>query len=186
MKGKMTITGGSALRQSRPLLTLTASCVLLLTTACGANSPKEAGGTPPAATGLRQTNASARADTSKIDACALVTRAEAAEVLGEIKGEAETRTGLHDEKRCGYSNTNGNEISFGVYGADFWESKRAASEGLAAEDIPGLGEEAFSVRRGTTVQLYARKGGVILDVNSTAGKEAARRIAEKALARIPE
>ena len=189
MKGRVIINAGSVRRRTRFFLTLAAASALLLAAACGADSPKETGGTSPAANSSRQTsaggNAAARTDTSKIDACALVTKAEAAEVLGEIKGGAETRTGLHDEKRCGYSNTNGNEVSFGVYGADFWESKRTAAEGLAAEDIPGLGEEAFSVTRGTTVQLYARKGGVILDVNSTAGKDAARRIAQKALARIP-
>lgn len=180
------------MKQSRFLLTLVASCALLLTIACGADSPKETGGSSTAPLGSKQTGAggsatttAAGADTSKIDACSLVTKAEAAQVLGEIKREAETRTGLHNEKRCGYSNMSGGEVSFGLYGADLWESKRTAAEGLDTEDLSGLGEEAFSVRRGTTHQLYARKGGVILDVNSTAGKEAARRVAEKALARIP-
>jgi hypothetical protein len=177
------------MKQSDSLLTLAASCALLLTIACGADSSKEPNGSTPVPATSRQANAGGSAtviaDTSKIEACSLVTKAEAAQVLGEIKGEAETRTGLHNEKRCGYSNMNGNEVSFGVYGADLWESKRTASEGLDTEDLSGLGEEAFSVKRGTTVQLYARKGSTILDVNSTAGKEAARRVAEKALARIP-
>jgi hypothetical protein len=178
------------MKQSGPLLTLAASCALLLTVACGADSSKERVGSSPAPAASKQTDAgggatAASVDTSKIDACALVTKAEAAQVLGEIKGEAQTRAGLHDEKRCGYSNMNGGEVSFGVYGANFWESKRMAAEGLDTENLSGLGEEAFSVKRGTTVQLYARKGGIILDVNSTAGKEAARRMAEKALDRIP-
>ena len=178
------------MKYSGSLLTLAASCALLLTVACGTNSSKETMDSSAAPTASKQKSAggsvpTAGADASKIDACALVTKAEAAQVLGEIKREAETRTGLHDEKRCGYSNTNGNEVSFGVYGANFWESKRMAAEGLDTEDLAGLGEEAFSVKRGTTVQLYARKGGIILDVNSTAGKEAARRMAEKALDRIP-
>jgi hypothetical protein len=179
------------MKHSGPLLTLAASCLLLLAVACGADSPRETGGPSAAPPGSKQTSAggnaatTAGADTSKIDACALVTKAEAAQALGEIKGDAETRTGLHDEKRCGYSNTNGGEVSFGVYGANLWESKRMAAEGLDAEDLAGLGEEAFSVKRGTTVQLYVRKKGVVLDVNSTAGKEAARRMAAKALDRIP-
>lgn len=177
------------MRQSSCLLTLAASCVLLLTISCGTNSSKETAGSSSAPVAPKQTNVGGNAttastDTSKIDACALVTKAEAAQVLGEIKGEAETRTGLHNEKRCGYSNMNGNEVSLGVYDADLWESKRTASEGLETEDLSGLGQEAFSVKRGTTVQLYVRKGGIILDVNSTAGKEAARRMAEKALQRI--
>ena len=178
------------MKQSRFLLTLAASCALLLTISCGTNSPKETAGSSPTSLESKQANAggsapTASVDTSKIDACALVTKAEAAQALGEIKGGAQTRAGLHDEKRCGYSNMNGGEVSFGVYGANFWESKRMAAEGLDTEDLSGLGEEAFSVKRGTTVQLYARKGGIILDVNSTAGKEAARRMAEKALDRIP-
>ena len=179
------------MKYSGPLLTLAASCLLLLTIACGSDSTKETSGSSTAPLESKQTSAGGNAtmttgaDTSKIDACSLVTKAEAAQVLGEIKREAETRTGLHDEKRCGYSNMNGNEVSFGVYSANFWESKRMAAEGLNTEDLAGLGEEAFSVKRGTTVQLYVRKKGFVLDVNSTAGKEAARRMAEKALDRIP-
>jgi hypothetical protein len=178
------------MKQSRALSILAASCLLFLMIACGTNSPKETSGSSSSTPASKQTKAggnakSSAADTSRIDPCALVTKAEAAQALGEIKNEAETRTGLHNEKRCGYSNMNGGEVSFGVYGADLWESKRMAAEGLDTEDLVGLGEEAFSVKRGTTVQLYVRKEGVVLDVNSTAGKEAARRMAEKALDRIP-
>ena len=174
-----------AMKKRSLLLTLAGALCLFLTIACGANSSKETSDSKQTPPETKQAsvniNQKAAADTSKIDPCALVNRAEAAQVLGEIKGEAETRTGLHNEKRCSYSNMNGSEVSFGVYGADFWESTRTASEGLDNEELRGLGEEAFSVRRGTTVQLYVRKGDVILDVNSTAGKEAARRMAEKAL-----
>ena len=178
------------MKQSSSLLTLAASGMLLLMLACSATSSKDGNVySPTASPASKQTGASgnttSNADTSKIDPCALVTKAEAMQVLGEIKNDAETRTGLHNEKRCGYSNMNGNEVSFGVYGADLWESKRTASQGLDTEDLSGLGEEAFSVRRGTTHQLYVRKGGAILDINSNAGKETASRLAEKALARMP-
>ena len=177
------------MKQSKVLSILATSCLLFLMIACGANPSNVTSGSASPTPAPKQTNAgssntTASADTSKIDPCALVTKAEAAQALGEIKNEAEVRTGLHNEKRCGYTNMNGGEVSFGVYGADLWESKRTAAEGLDTEDLSGLGEEAFSVRRGTTHQLYARKAGVILDVNSTAGKEAARRIAEKALSRM--
>lgn len=178
------------MKQSRFGSVLIMSCLLLLMIACSTNSPKESVGNSSAVPTMSKQpnggdNPTVSADPSKFDACALLTRAEAAQVLGEIKNDAEIRTGLHNEKRCGYSNMNGGEVSLGVYGADLWESKRMASEGLDSEDLSGLGEDAFSVRRGTTTQLYIRKGGVILDVNSTAGKDAARRVAERALPRIP-
>lgn len=166
---------------------LAASCGLLMMIACGSSSKENVGSTqttPPSSSTNAGGNGTPSADLSKIDICSLVTKAEAGLIMGEIKGGAETSTGLHNEKRCSYSNMNGNNVSFGVYSADFWEMKRMAAKGLDTEELSGLGQEAFSVRRGGEHQIYVRKEAVVLEVNSSGGREMTKRIAEKALSRL--
>lgn len=52
-------------------------------------------------------------------------------------------------------------------------------------DLPGLGEEAFAVKRGTTYEIYVRKGVLILEVSSTVGADSTTEFAERAVKQLP-
>ena len=55
-----------------------------------------------------------------INPCALISKAEAESVLGEIKGEPKADTGLLNEKECRYETVQGQNLVVRIHGADRW------------------------------------------------------------------
>jgi hypothetical protein len=117
--------------------------------------------------------------------CALMTKAEVAVIFGELKGEPKPDTGLLEEKQCGYQNVKGSWLKLSVYPSDRWGMRKFIVSEMNPENIPGLGEEAFAVKRETNAEVYVRKGEWILEVRSNSERAIAQKIAEVAVKKMP-
>ena len=130
---------------------------------------------------LAAANAMKAAD--EVEACGLVSKSEAAAALGEIKGEATSKAGLRGNK-CSYDNMEGAWGTIEVYPAEaHWDLMKNMA--IEVQDVAGLGEAAFSAKRGNTRQVYVKKGGTMIEVDSSAGLEAAQKLAAIAVKRMP-
>ena len=123
------------------------------------------------------------AEPKPADPCSLLSKAEAAAVIGEIKGEPASKDGLRG-KKCSYHNMQGAWVTIEVYSAEaHWDLiKNMASD---VQDLTGLGDAAFSAKRGDTRQVYVKKGASMIEADSSAGMDAARKIAASAVKRLP-
>lgn len=122
--------------------------------------------------------------TGEVEACALVTRSEAAALLGGLREEPRPDTGLQGERECHYVNERGARLSVSVYGAERWGLQKGIVSEMDPQDVPGLGDEAFAVKRGSDTEVYVRKGTLMIEVRGSAGMAASRGIAEKAAGRL--
>ncbi len=115
--------------------------------------------------------------------CSLLSKTEAAAVMGEIKGEPASKDGLRGRK-CSYDTMQGAWVTIEAYPAEaHWDLiKNMATD---AQDLAGLGEAAFSAKRGATRQVYVKKGASMMEVDSSAGMDAAQKIAAIAVKRLP-
>lgn len=129
-------------------------------------------------------HALAQTDSKPPDPCSLMTKAEAAAVMGEIKGEPRAKDGLRNQK-CTYYNMKGAWITIEVYPAGpHWDLLKQLA--IEVQDLTGLGDAAFSAKRGVdTRQVYVKKGALMVEVESSAGMEAAQKVAEIAAKRLP-
>ena len=126
----------------------------------------------------------AHADSKAPDACALLTKADAASAIGEIKGEAKSKDGLRG-KKCTYDNIKGAWVAVEVFSADaHWDLLKNMA--LDVQALAGLGDEAFTAKRGVdTRQVYLKKGALMVVVDSSAGLDAAQKLAAAAVKRLP-
>jgi hypothetical protein len=123
------------------------------------------------------------ADPKFPDPCSLLSKAEAAAAMGEVKGEPASKDGLRG-KKCSYDNMAGAWVSIEVYSAEaHWDLMKNMS--LDVKDLTGLGDAAFSAKRGDTRQVYVKKGASMIEVDSSAGLEAAQKVAAIAAKRLP-
>ena len=120
----------------------------------------------------------------EINPCALISKAEAVSVLGEIKGEPKADIGLLNEKECRYETVQGQNLVVRIHGADRWGLKKGEVSEMKPAAIAGLGDEAFSVQRGTTCEIYVRKGEVIVEVNATMSRDVAQKFAALIVSRL--
>lgn len=123
------------------------------------------------------------AQTPSVDPCSLLSKEDLTSVLGEIKEGPKAKEGLMKEKRCEWTNMSGSWLSLSVYTSDSWGLKKGSANNPV--DVKGLGEEAFSDKRGTDAELYVRKGQSILEVRTSAGSEVAKKVAEIAIRKVP-
>ena len=119
---------------------------------------------------------------AELDPCSLVPKAEVAKIIGEIK-EVKTTEGLRQNKQCDYTNMEGSWLKVTVYSAEHWDVVKMAALDPAA--VSGLGEEAYAAKRGTTREVYVRKGKLMLEVTSTVGADATQKIATAATKQLP-
>lgn len=126
------------------------------------------------------------AEPDKCGACKLVTKAEMAAVMGELKGEAKCDTGIRpSEVTCNYDNMEGSWVKIRLYkqtAEGFSLAKNLLPNGSTA--LPGLGDEAFWAKVGTDIEVFIRKGDKVLEVDSCGGLKFAKPVAEKAFARL--
>ena len=118
-----------------------------------------------------------------VDPCTLVEQADVARILGEIKEGPNPKEGLLKEKGCEWTNMSGSWLSVSVASAEQWGLKKGMANSPAA--LKGLGEEAFSDKRGTTAEIYARKGKWMIEVRTSAGSDAAKKTAALAIQKLP-
>ena len=103
--------------------------------------------------------------------------------MGEIKGEPTSKDGLRG-KKCSYDNSKGAWVSIEAYSAEVhWEMMKNMA--LEVQEVTGLGDAAFTAKRGPTRQIYVKNGAWMLEVDSSAGLDAAERIAAIAVKRLP-
>jgi hypothetical protein len=119
-----------------------------------------------------------------VDACALVTAAEVKAILGELREPAKRETGLQKEKECHYLDADGQNVTLSVYSASRWGMQKGIVSEMDPHDEPGLGDEAFSVKRGSATEMYVKKGNLVLEVRGSAGMAVTRAMAEKAAKRL--
>ena len=129
------------------------------------------------------TGADAQTDSKPSEPCSLMSKAEAAAVMGEIKGDPTSKDGLRG-KKCRYDNMQGAWMTLEVYSAEaHWDLlKNMAIDG---QELSGLGEAAFSAKRGDTRQVYVKKGAAMIEVDSSAGIDAAKKAAAIATKHLP-
>ena len=122
------------------------------------------------------------AEPAPIDPCSLLSKAEAAQIMGEIKGEPRSKDALRG-KKCAYDNMEGAWITVEVYPAEaHWDLLK--NLGIDVQEVTGLGDAAFSAKRGDTRQVYVKKGPSMIEVDSSAGMEAAQKVAAIAVKRL--
>jgi hypothetical protein len=119
------------------------------------------------------------------DPCALVPKAEVEKIIGELKTPPKPDTGPQKEKECNYENVGGTWLKVSIYSSERWGMQKGIVSEMNPTDIVGLGEEAYSVKRGSSMEVYVRKGALILEVSSTVGSEKARKFAEAAIKQLP-
>jgi hypothetical protein len=119
----------------------------------------------------------------EMNPCTLVPKEELAKIIGEIKEGPIPKEGMMKEKECQWTNMSGSWLSIAVYSADKWGLKKGS--GNDPKDVTGLGEEAFTDKRGTDAEIYVRKGKWILEVRTSSGSANARKVAEYAVAKMP-
>lgn len=125
----------------------------------------------------------AQTATQAPDPCALLSQAELVAVMGEIKGEPASKDGLRG-KKCSYNNMKGAWVSIEIYSAEaHWDLMKNLA--LDVQEVKGLGDDAFSAKRGETRQVYVKKGTFMIEVDSSAGMEAAQKAAAAAVQRLP-
>lgn len=123
------------------------------------------------------------AQATEPDPCTLIAKAELEKIFGEIKEGPKAKEGLMKEKGCEWSNMAGSWINIFVYSAD----KLGLKKGMLNDpvDLTGLGDEAFTAKRGTDAEIYIRKGQLVLEVRTSSGAEVAKRAAQQALTKMP-
>src|SRR5438477_1593964 len=87
------------------------------------------------------------AQESESDTCALATKEEAEKIIGRLKEPPKSGTGILEEKECTYTNAEGKWVKLRLYPSGRWNFKKEAVSDLKPETLPGLGEEAFAVKK---------------------------------------
>jgi hypothetical protein len=114
-----------------------------------------------------------------------VPKAEIEKIIGELKDAPKADTGLQKEKTCDYTTMRGSWLKVSLYPSERWGMQKGIVSEMNPTDVTGLGEEAFSVKRGSTCEIYVRKGKLILEVSSTVGLDLTRKFAEAAIKQLP-
>ena len=126
------------------------------------------------------------APADQIDPCAVVPKAELEPIFGEFKGAPEEKSGLRNERECHYSNMEGQWLTLSVFGGgdDRWSLEKAVTNMNPQTPIAGLGDDAFTAKRGTDSLVYIRRGDSIFEVSCSCGADKALAVARKAAARF--
>ena len=119
-----------------------------------------------------------------VDACSLLSRADAEAIMGKLKEAPKPVTSAADEKTCSYMNMSGANVTVRIYGADWYDVQKNLNDAEKIVSLAGLGEEAYYVKKSGAVDLWSRKGGASLYLNGTIGLEAEKRMATKILGRL--
>ncbi len=164
-------------------------CALLLLSSCGgsgSDSSSEKGNNAKTDKSSAASSAGATGESKvpDVNACTLVTRNEADTIMGKLREAPKPVTSLRDEKTCSYLNEDGGGATIRVYGAGQFDSQKGIDSEEKMVSLPGLSDEAYYTKKGSDTDLWARKGGATLNVNSSIGLEKSKAMAMKALSRL--
>ena len=133
-------------------------------------------------------------DMSRVDACALITQAEAEAIMGPLEWNPSTVRPTVDEKRCSFveatthpdNSMEGNTIQVTVWPPEYWDMQLAVN-GTGAPRVPGVGTEAFTVEVFQWQMLWAKVGQkAIVEVHVYPKEpELAKAIAQKVIEHLP-
>jgi hypothetical protein len=119
------------------------------------------------------------------DPCALLTAAQLEASFGKLKGAPKPDVGIQKEKECRYENEAGNFLVLRLYSSERWGMQKGVNSENNPATLPGLGEEAFLVKKGSDKEIYIRKKDWILEIDSSADSEKVKALAALAAARLP-
>jgi hypothetical protein len=119
------------------------------------------------------------------DPCSLLTTSQLESTFGKLKSAPKPDVGVQKEKECHYENEDGNFLVLRIYSADRWGMQKGINSESNPMALPGLGEEAFMIKKGTDKEIYIRKGAWILEIDSSADSEKVKALAPLAAARLP-
>jgi hypothetical protein len=114
--------------------------------------------------------------TPAVDACAVLSRETVVKLFGPLKEGPTNDTGLSKEKLCKYTNEEGSWLQVSLYGTDRWEMQKNLLPNPPTP-IAALGDEAFSIKRGTDSVVFVRKGGGVLEVSCSCDRSKAEALA---------
>ncbi len=173
-----------------PLLLGTTVLALILA-ACGGNSAGNppSGGSIPSTTPAQKPAEKAKSSSGEIDACSLVTKAEAEQALGVAVGQPERPP--EASFSCRWTGQKGQGVAVLVVlvrtgtpsdmKIGFEVMKEEIEEFAELETVAGLGDQAYLLGD----QVHVLRGGTYLVVNGDASPEALKSLAQKALSRLP-
>ncbi len=119
------------------------------------------------------------------DPCMLVTLSQLESTFGKLKGAPKPHVGVQKEKECHYQNEDGNSLVLRIYSVDRWGMQKGINSENNPTALPGLGSEAFMVKKGTDKEIYIRKGDWILEIDGSADSEKLKSLASLGAARLP-
>jgi hypothetical protein len=119
------------------------------------------------------------------DPCALLTNAQLESTFGKLKGAPKPDVGVQKERECRYENVDGNFLVLRIYSSERWGMQKGINSENNPTNLPGLGEEAFMVKKGTDKEIYIRKKDWILEIDSSADSEKVKTLAAPAAAKLP-
>jgi hypothetical protein len=131
---------------------------------------------PPPATEPAPATPEVASATPAIDACAVLPRETVVKLFGPLKEGPANDTGLSKEKLCKYTNEDGSWLQVSLYGTDRWELQKNLLPNPPTP-IASLGDEAFSIKRGTDSVVFVRKGGGVLEISCSCDRSKAEALA---------
>jgi hypothetical protein len=163
----------------------TVALTTLLVTAAACRHEDTAGpATTVAASAPATQDAEPESKTPAIDACAVLTREELEPVFGPLKDAPAHDTGLSNEKLCKYSNTTGSWLQTSLYGSDRWNLQKGTYSEMNPKALSSLGDEAFSVKRGSDSIVFVHKAGGVVEISCSCDLSKAEALAAKAVTKI--
>lgn len=96
------------------------------------------------------------------DPCVLITKEDAAKVIGQADSSAMSPGGQPGQRSCGYANTaSGKLVTVAVFPIDqAGFDKLKSSAGTPVTNVPGVGDAAFTLAGA----MYARKGALAVSL----------------------
>ena len=119
------------------------------------------------------------------DPCTLLTTAQLESIFGKLKGTPKPDVGVQKEKECRCENEDGSFLVLRIYPSERWALQKGINIENNPTNLPGLGEEAFMVKKGADKEVYIRKKDWILEIDSSADSEKVKALAVPAAAKLP-
>lgn len=120
------------------------------------------------------------------DVASLVTKQDIEASIGKLKEPPKSSVDVRGFHQCDYTNETGAWLKLLQYPSTQWEMQKGIVSEMNPTALSGLGDEAYWVKRGSTVELYVRKGDKVLEVDSTisGGINVSKQVAQKALVNL--
>lgn len=122
----------------------------------------------------------------KLDAGSLVTILEMEKIIGKLRNPPKPDTDVRGYSTCDFTNEEGANLKLLVYSSDNWNAQKGAVSEKETHNLSQLGDEAFWVKRGSILELYAKQGNEMLEIDSTisGGVEAPKKVAALVLKKL--